>query len=94
MIAVSVYEYIKVEVDLPPLVNNRDIHPNFDELSFRHSVYGTTLAIILFLCWIKLLKYLTLSDTMNQLQLTIQRVCNLFNLYRIILQLNFINVCY
>ncbi|CBY18963.1 unnamed protein product [Oikopleura dioica] len=73
--AFSFYLYRNTEIDnkLDALMEKEDSYADFQSLAYWEGVYMYVMAIVVFLAWIKLFKYISFNTTMNQLSETLSR---------------------
>lgn len=74
VIAFRIYEYSRIKTELMPLMRTTDTYSNFDAISYAYTLVTTSLAMTVFFAWIKLLKYLSVFNSMNELQKTVHKV--------------------
>lgn len=74
VIVLSFYKYVKINMELIPLIRTIDTYSNFDSLSYVHSLCNMSEAVTVFFAWIKLLKYLSIFNSVNELQKTMHKV--------------------
>ncbi|NXR13418.1 PK2L2 protein, partial [Semnornis frantzii] len=72
-IAFSIYCTVDVSLRLEKLLADPHTYPDFYFLAFFQVLYNTTIAVTLFLAWIKVLKYINFCKTMALLYCTLSR---------------------
>ncbi|CAL8144331.1 unnamed protein product [Orchesella dallaii] len=72
-IGFSIYRHILVERNLEELIKDPNSYANFYWLGFWESQYNNVVAVLVFLTWIKLFKYISINSTMAQLSNTMSR---------------------
>ncbi|XP_068004685.1 polycystin-2-like protein 2 [Melanerpes formicivorus] len=72
-IAFNIYRTGQVSLLLEELLSDPHLYPDFYFLAFCQVLYNNTIAVTLFLAWIKILKYINFNKTMAQLSCTLAR---------------------
>ncbi|CAG5091366.1 Oidioi.mRNA.OKI2018_I69.PAR.g13008.t1.cds [Oikopleura dioica] len=67
------YRHTEIENKLDALMKQEDSYADFQSLAYWEGVYMYVMAIVVFLAWIKLFKYISFNTTMNQLSETLSR---------------------
>lgn len=71
-IGLSIYRTIQVNVLLDKLlVSGTSKFENFDNLTYYQEVFNQMSAVVVFITWIKIFKYVALNKTLDQLNLTL-----------------------
>ncbi|XP_055328556.1 polycystic kidney disease 2-like 2 protein [Paramacrobiotus metropolitanus] len=79
-IAFEIQRYMMVEEFLGTLLSKRNEFVDFQYLSFYHACLNNAFAVLGFLAWIKLFKYLSFNKTMMQLSYTLSKAAkDIFN---------------
>lgn len=69
----NVYRTVKVDKMLNDLLKKPEEYPDFEFLSYWQVQFNSAIAILVFLAWIKIFKYISFNKTMTQLSSTLAR---------------------
>uniref|UniRef100_A0A1B6CMV5 Uncharacterized protein n=1 Tax=Clastoptera arizonana TaxID=38151 RepID=A0A1B6CMV5_9HEMI len=73
VVTLKIYMYVNVSNSLEKLIAMKDSHPVFDDITSGQSIYNIALTVLIFLSWVKLLKYLSINKSMYEMMTTLQR---------------------
>ncbi|XP_071808292.1 polycystin-2-like protein 1 isoform X3 [Asterias amurensis] len=68
-----VYRSMSVSNMIDVLLSQPDQYADFEFLGYCQAVYNNVVAVVVFLAWIKVFKYISFNKTMNQLSSTLSR---------------------
>jgi polycystin 2 len=71
--AFNVFRTIAVQHKLEELLQNPLVYPDFDFLSYWQLQFERIVALLIFLAWVKLFKYISFNKTMTQLTSTLDK---------------------
>jgi hypothetical protein len=72
-IGFNVYRHFRVKSTLDDLLMDTNQFPDFDSIAFWQMQFNYIVAVITFICWIKIFKYVSFNKTMTQLSSTLSR---------------------
>ncbi|XP_060542950.1 polycystin-2 isoform X2 [Pantherophis guttatus] len=72
-IGLNIYQISTVDKLLKKLLEDQNSFPNFEPLAYWQIQFNNVVAVTLFFVWIKLFKFISFNQTMNQLSTTMSR---------------------
>ncbi|ESO83923.1 hypothetical protein LOTGIDRAFT_229509 [Lottia gigantea] len=69
----DIYRTLVVGEKLESLLSNKEQYADFERLSYWETRFSNTIAILVFMAWIKIFKYISFNKTMTQLSSTLGR---------------------
>jgi polycystin 2 len=71
--AFYLYRAMKVDELIEVLLNRPDQYSDFEFLGYCQSIFNNVIAVVVFLAWIKVFKYISFNKTMTQLSSTLSK---------------------
>ncbi|XP_028834029.1 polycystin-2 isoform X2 [Denticeps clupeoides] len=72
-IIMNIYRTSAVSSKMKHLLENHSTYPNFELLAYLQVQFNNMVAVIVFLAWVKLFKFINVNKTMSQLSTTMSR---------------------
>ena len=72
-IVFNIFRYVQVDSTLSKLLEDDTQFVDFDFLCYWQGQFNAAIAVIVFLAWIKIFKYVSFNKTMTQLSLTLSK---------------------